>query len=59
LLSDFKPRAFNDIVRKTSLGRKAVEGMLYRLWREGVVLRTDKPFMGAQRIFKGKGRSNS
>jgi DNA-binding HxlR family transcriptional regulator len=55
LFSDCKPRAFNDIVRETGLGRKAVEGMLYRLWREGVVLRTDKPFMEAQKIFKGRG----
>jgi hypothetical protein len=28
--------------------------VLYRLWREGVILRTEKPFMQAQRIFKGR-----
>ena len=55
LLSDCKPRSFNDIVKETGLGKKSVEGALYRLWREGVILRTEKPFMESQRIFKGRG----
>jgi hypothetical protein len=36
------------------LGKRAIEGALYRLWKEGVILRTDKPLMEAQRIFKGR-----
>jgi hypothetical protein len=55
LLSDCKPRAFNEIVKETGLGKKAVECLLYRLWRDRVVLRTEKPLMRAQRIFKGRG----
>jgi len=55
LLSDCTPRSFSDIVKETGLGRKAVEGALYRLWREGRILRTEKPLMEAQRIFKGRG----
>lgn len=55
LLSDCKPRSFRDIVKETGLSEKAVEGSLYRLWREGAILRTEKPFMEAQRIFKGRG----
>ncbi|MGQ9469624.1 MAG: hypothetical protein ACUVTD_07380 [Nitrososphaerales archaeon] len=58
LLSDCKPRAFNDVVKETGLEKKAVEGSPYRLWRECLILRTDKPFMQAQRIFQRKGRSN-
>ncbi|MHA1859477.1 MAG: ArsR family transcriptional regulator, partial [Candidatus Asgardarchaeia archaeon] len=39
LLSDCRPRSFSEIVRETELGRKAVEGVLYRLWKEGKILR--------------------
>ncbi len=35
LLSDCRPRSFSEIVKETGLGRKAVEGVLYRLWKEG------------------------
>ncbi|MCS7386566.1 MAG: ArsR family transcriptional regulator [archaeon GB-1867-005] len=34
LLSDCRPRSFSEIVRETGLGRKAVERVLYRLWKE-------------------------
>ena len=55
LLSDCRPRSFSEIVKETGLGRKAVEGALYRLWKEGRILRSERQFMEAQRIFKGRG----
>lgn len=54
VLSDGRPRTFRDVVREAGLGRKAVEGLLYRLWREGLILRTEKPHLEVQRIFRGR-----
>ncbi len=43
VLSDGKPRSQRELVQETGLGAKSVEGALYRLWRKGVILRTEKP----------------
>lgn len=43
------------MIKESDLSKRAVEGSLYRLWREGLILRSDKPKMEAQRIFKGRG----
>ncbi|MEM4311270.1 MAG: hypothetical protein QXX95_02660 [Nitrososphaerales archaeon] len=40
LLTDGKPRSHREIVKETNLAKKAVEGSLYRLWREGLILRS-------------------
>jgi len=55
LLADCRPRSHKEIIQATGLPKKAVEGSLYRLWRSGIILRTEKPLMEAERIFKGKG----
>ena len=34
LLSNCRLRAFSEIVKETRLGKKAVEGILYKLWKE-------------------------
>ncbi|MCD6369539.1 MAG: hypothetical protein J7L38_07075, partial [Thermoproteales archaeon] len=54
MLADGKPRSFREIVKEAGLDRKAVEGALYRLWRRGYILRSEKPLMESQRIFKGR-----
>ncbi|MEM1757308.1 MAG: hypothetical protein QW770_04690, partial [Candidatus Bathyarchaeia archaeon] len=54
VLSDGVPRSYRDIVASTGLGLRAVEGCLYRLWRRGLVLRSEKPFMESERVFKGR-----
>ena len=41
ILSDCMLGAFSEIVKETGLGRKAVEGVLYRLWKEGRILSSD------------------
>ncbi|MEM1990644.1 MAG: hypothetical protein QW782_08455, partial [Candidatus Bathyarchaeia archaeon] len=54
VLSDGVPRSYRDIVASTGLGLRAVEGCLYRLWRRGLVLRSEKSFMESERVFKGR-----
>ncbi|MEM0254146.1 MAG: hypothetical protein QXK78_06280 [Candidatus Bathyarchaeia archaeon] len=54
VLSDGVPRSYRNIVVSTGLGLRAVEGCLYRLWRRGLVLRSEKPFMESERVFKGR-----
>lgn|GEM_PF-6216541 len=42
LLSDCKHGAFNGIVKETGLDEKAVEGVLYRLWKDFTLILTKK-----------------
>lgn len=55
LLADGKPSSSREIIEESNLSKKAVECSLYRLWREYLILRSDKPKMETQRIFKGRG----
>ena len=54
VLSDGKPRSLREFVEQTSLASKQVEGSLYRLWKKGGVLRTEKPIYEALKSFKGR-----
>lgn len=54
VLSDGKPRSHRELVRATRLTEKSVGGALYRLWRSGAALRTEKSIYEALRTFKGR-----
>jgi hypothetical protein len=54
VLSDGKPRSLREFIEQTSLASKQVEGSLYRLWKKGGVLRTEKPIYEALKAFKGR-----
>lgn len=59
VLSDGCPRTQKEIVHKTGLSDKVVEGALYRLWKKGFILRTEKPSMELDRVFKGRAGTSS
>jgi len=48
-------KCFRDILLATGLGDAAVRNSLHRLWRNGVILRTEKTLYEEKRIFKGRG----
>ena len=50
VLSDDKPRSQRDLVRETGLSAKSVEDALYRLWKKGVILRTERPIYEGERV---------
>ena len=54
VLGDGKPRSQRELVQETELGAKSVEGVLYRLWRKGVILRMEKPIHEVERAFRGR-----
>ena len=54
ILSDGEPRSRRELVKETGLTARAVGSSLYRLWRSGSVLRTEKPIYEAFRAFKGR-----
>jgi len=43
------------LVRETGLSRNQVYCALYRCWRRGLVLRTRRPILSHERVFKGRG----
>lgn len=54
ILSDGEPRSRIELVKETGLTSKAVGSALYRLWRAGIILRTEKPIYESVRAFKGR-----
>lgn len=54
LLSDGKPRCSSELVRDTGLSGSAIGNGLRRLWRKGLVLRTEKPLTETGRVFRGR-----
>jgi len=54
-LADNKPMSARDIGKATRLSEEAVYGALFRCWKGGYVLRTEKPIYVHERIFKGRG----
>jgi len=54
VLSDGEPRSCRELMRETGLTAKSVGNSLYRLWKAGSVLRTEKPIYEAFRAFKGR-----
>ncbi len=54
-LADNKPMSARDVGKATRLSEEAVYGALFRCWKGGYVLRTEKPIYIHERIFKGRG----
>lgn len=54
LLSDGKPRTSKEIGKEIMLGSDAVESALKRLWTNSKILRTAKPHISNDRVFKGR-----
>jgi len=60
VLSDGSPRSHRQIVDETGLTDKVVESALWRLWKSGLILRTEEPLRERDRVFRGRAgiRSN-
>jgi len=54
ILSDGEPRSRIELVEETGLTGKAVGSALYRLWRAGTILRTERPIYESVRTFRGR-----
>lgn len=54
VLSDGRPRSSKEIRGEVRLSRDSVESALIRLWKKKKILRTTKPQMSADKIFKGR-----
>ncbi|MCW4010015.1 MAG: hypothetical protein NWF05_05290 [Candidatus Bathyarchaeota archaeon] len=54
VLSDGKPRTSKELNWELRLGSNAVESALGRMWRGGRILRTDKPSISHDTVFKGR-----
>jgi len=53
-LGDGKPKSHRELMEATGLTSKSVGGALYRLWKVGSILRTEKPIYEALKSFKGR-----
>lgn len=60
VLSDGSPKSHRQIVDEAGLTDKVVESALWRLWKSGLILRTDEPLRERDRVFRGRAgiRSN-
>jgi DNA-binding MarR family transcriptional regulator len=54
-LGDHRPKSCRQVVEATGLTRSSVYNALYLCWKQGLVLRTEKPLYQRERIFKGRG----
>jgi hypothetical protein len=54
VLSDGKPKTLREIVQTTDLSDAAVWSALARAWRNGLILRTEKPCYERVELFKGR-----
>ena len=59
LLSDGKPRGVREISVEVGIPVRGVEGVCYREWRDGILLRSSKEVFGRLRQFKGRGGSST
>jgi len=53
-LSDGSPKTLKQLLAETDTGAKAAGNSLHRLWKDGYILRTEKPAMEPNRVFKGR-----
>ena len=53
-LADGKPKTHRELVRATGLSDAAVWNALARAWRDGLVMRTEKPAYEAVKFFRGR-----
>ncbi|MFQ6077456.1 MAG: hypothetical protein ACE5Z5_15230, partial [Candidatus Bathyarchaeia archaeon] len=54
VLSDGVPRSCRELVEETGSSRSQVYSCLFRCWRRGLVLRTEKTVYEHERVFKGR-----
>ena len=54
ILSDGLPKTTRDLVNETRLSQKAVEHGVTRLWKRGIILRTEEPIREHNEVFKGR-----
>jgi len=54
VLSDGKPWSRRALIKATGLSNKSVGSALHRLWKSGVILRTEKTTYEALQTFKGR-----
>jgi len=54
VLSDGKPRSQRELVKETGLKGPMVSDSLRRLWKQGYLLRTEKPIREVNRAFRGR-----
>ena len=54
VLSDRKPKSQRELVRETGLKGSMVSDSLRRLWKQGYLLRTEKPIREVNRAFRGR-----
>lgn len=53
-LSDGEPRPMREVMAITGLKEKAIDSALRRCWKEGLLLRTEKPIFKHAKTFKGR-----
>ena len=53
-LSDGEPKPMREVMAITGLKEKAVDSALRRCWKEGLLLRTEKPIFKHAKTFKGR-----
>lgn len=53
-LADGKPKTHRELVQATGLSGAAVWNALARAWRDGLVMRTEKPTYEAVKLFRGR-----
>ncbi|MEM2619538.1 MAG: hypothetical protein QW356_08715 [Candidatus Hadarchaeales archaeon] len=54
VLADGRPRTHRELVEATGLSEAAVWNALARAWREGSVMRTERPIYEAVELFRGR-----
>jgi predicted transcriptional regulator len=52
---DAKPKTIREIAKDTGLSRSQIGHSLMLAWRRGLILRTAKPIIEAERVNKGRG----
>ena len=54
IIGNGKPKSSREIISSSGFTRKSIENALSRMWKSGLVLRTDKPFRENERVFRGR-----
>ena len=55
VLADGRPKSSREVVEATGLKEGQVYNCLFRCWKWGLVLRTERPIYRRERVFKGRG----
>jgi len=54
-LADGRPKSSREVMEATGLKEGQVYNCLFRCWKGGLVLRTERPIYRRERVFKGRG----